>query len=149
MSACTTVQFNFAYTSIPTMGRRDCTEPQCLFKNALQLYLYLHPPYGPYSLYRTSEPVQSYTFTLPLSLLPYWPYSLYRASVPVQRCTLPLPMPLLPYGPYCLYRASVPVQRCTLILPLPLRTLWTVQPVQSLSAFSTLHFTMTYTSKHL
>jgi len=51
-----------------------------------------------------------------------------------------------PYGPYGLYRASVPVQRCTLSLPIPLLPLWTVQPVQSLSACTTVHFTFTYTS---
>ena len=57
------------------MGRTACTEPQCLYKGALYLYLivqlYLYSPYGP-----------------------------YRASVPVQGCTLPLPnsiaIPLLP-----------------------------------------------------
>jgi len=70
LSACTTVHFTFTYTSTPPIGRTDCTEPQCLYKGALYLYLYL------YSLYR--------------------PYGLYRASVPVQRCTLPLPIPLLP-----------------------------------------------------
>ena len=51
------------------MGRTVCTEPQCLYKGALYLYLYLYSPYEPYGL--------------------------YRASVPVQRCTLPLPIPLL------------------------------------------------------
>ena len=51
-----------------------------------------------------------------------------------------------PYRPYSLYRASVPVQRCTLPLPTPLLHLWTVQPVQSLSAYATVHFTFTYTS---
>ena len=51
-----------------------------------------------------------------------------------------------PYGPYGLYRASVPVQRCTLPLPIPLLPLWTVRPVQSLSACTTVHFTFTYTS---
>ena len=93
--------------------------------------------------------------------------------MPVQRCTLTLPIPLLPlwtvqpvhnlsacttvhfnftytstppYGPYGLYRASVPVQRCTLSLPIPLLPLWTVPPVQSLSACTTVHFTFTYTS---
>ena len=55
-------------------------------------------------------------------------------------------IPLLPYGPYGLYRASVPVQRCTLPLPIPLLPLWTVLPVQSLSACTTVHFTFTYTS---
>ena len=42
--------------------------------------------------------------------------------------------------------ASVPVQRCTLPLPIPLLPLWTVRPVQSLSACTTVHFTFTYTS---
>ena len=51
-----------------------------------------------------------------------------------------------PYGPYGLYRASVPVQRCTLPLPIPLLPLWTVRPVQSHSACTTVHFTFTYTS---
>ena len=67
---CTTVHFNFTYTSTPPMGRTACTEPQCLYNGALYRYLYVYSPYGPYSL--------------------------YRASVPVQRCTLPLPIPLLP-----------------------------------------------------
>jgi len=54
-----------------------------------------------------------------------------------------------PYGPYGLYRASVPVQQCTLPLPIPLLPLWTVRPVQSLSAYTTVHFTFTYTSTPL
>ena len=45
------------------------------------------------------------------------------------------------YGTYGLYRASVPVQRYTLPLPIPLLPLWTVRPVQSLSACATVHFT--------
>jgi len=69
LSACTTVHFNFTYTSTPPMGSTACTEPQCLYKGALYLYLYL------YSTYRL--------------------YGLYRASVSVQRCTLSLPIPLL------------------------------------------------------
>jgi hypothetical protein len=51
------------------------------------------------------------------------------------------------YGPYGLYRASVPVQGCTLPLPystaIPLLPLWTVRPVQSLSACARVHFTFT------
>ena len=50
-----------------------------------------------------------------------------------------------PYGLYGLYRASVPVQRCTLPLPTPLLPLWTVRPVQSLSACTTAHFTLSFT----
>ena len=80
------------------MGRTTCTEPQCLYKGALYLYLtvelYLYSPYGPYVLYRASVSVQRCTFrylTVELYLYsPYGPYGLYRASVPVQGCTLPL-----------------------------------------------------------
>ena len=70
LSACTTVHFNFTYTSNLPIGRTACTDPQCLYNGALYLYLYLYSPYRPYSL--------------------------YRAPVPIQRCTLPLPIPLLP-----------------------------------------------------
>ena len=53
------------------MGHTACTEPQCLYKRALYLYLtvelYLYSPYGPYGLYRASVPVQG--CTLPLLLL--------------------------------------------------------------------------------
>jgi len=70
LSACTTVHFNFTYTSIPLwavqpvqslsarttvhfnftyitnnpMGRTACTESQCLYNGALYLYLYLYTP---------------------------------------------------------------------------------------------------------
>ena len=62
------------------MGRTACTELQCLYKDALYLYLtvelYLYSPYGPYSLYRASVPVQGCTLPLPYStaipLLPLW-----------------------------------------------------------------------------
>ena len=51
------------------MGRTACTEPQCLHKGALYLYLRvelcLYSPYGPYSLYRASVPVQGCTLPLP------------------------------------------------------------------------------------
>ena len=120
LRACTSVHFTFTYTSTPPMDRTACTEPQCLYKAALYLYLYLYSPYGPYGL--------------------------YRASVTVQGCTLPLPIPVHPYGPYGLYRASVPVQGCTLPLPIPVLSLWAVRPVQSLRACTSVHFTFTYTS---
>ena len=51
-----------------------------------------------------------------------------------------------PYELYGLYRASVPVQGCTLPLPIPLLPLYAIQPVQSLSACTRVHFTFTYTS---
>ena len=47
------------------MGRTACTEPQCLYKGALYLYLtvelYLYSPYGPYVLYRASVHVEGCT----------------------------------------------------------------------------------------
>ena len=47
------------------MGHTACTEPQCLYKGALYLYLtvelYLYSPYGPYGLYRASVPVHGGT----------------------------------------------------------------------------------------
>ena len=57
------------------MGRTACTEPPCLYKGALYLYLtvevYLYSSYGPYGLYRASVPVQwctlPFTFTYPLT----------------------------------------------------------------------------------
>jgi len=57
-----------------------CSEPQCLYKCALYLYLrvelYLYSPCGPYGLYSASVPVQVCTLTLPYSraipLLPLW-----------------------------------------------------------------------------
>ena len=33
----------YSYTSTPPMGCAACTEPQCLYKGALYLYLYLLP----------------------------------------------------------------------------------------------------------
>jgi len=66
------------------MGHTACTEPQCLYSIAIPLLplwavrlvqslsactveLYLYSPYGPYSLYRASVPVQySYPSTPPM-----------------------------------------------------------------------------------
>ena len=111
------------------MGCTVCTEPQCLYKGALYLYLtvelYLYSPYGPYGLYRVSVPVQGALYlylTVELYLYcPYGQYGLYRASVLVQGCTLPLPY----------------------IRAIPLLSLWAVRPVQSLSACTRVHFTFT------
>jgi len=53
------------------MCHTACTEPQCLYKGALYLYLtvelYLYSPYGQYGLYRASVPVQGWP--LPFTLL--------------------------------------------------------------------------------
>jgi len=173
LGACTTVHFTFTHTSMPPMGRTDCTEPQCLYNGALYLYLYLYSPYEPHGLYRASVPVQRCTLPLPTLLLTLWAAwpvqslsacttvhftSTYTSTPPMGRtaCTqsqclyngaLYLHLYLYsPYGPHGLYRASVPVQRCTLTLPIPLLPLWAARPVQSLGACTTVHFTVTYTS---
>jgi len=69
------VPVQYSYTSTPPMGRTACTDPQCLYSTAILLLplsavqpvqslgacrvqLYLYSPYGPYSLYRASVPVQ-------------------------------------------------------------------------------------------
>ena len=40
LSACTTAHFTFTYTSTPPLGRKACTEPQCLYNGALYLFYY-------------------------------------------------------------------------------------------------------------
>ena len=58
LSACTVELHLYS----PHMGRKACTEPQCLHSTAIPLL----PPYGPYGLYRASVPAQySYTSTPP------------------------------------------------------------------------------------
>ena len=129
------------------MDRTACTEPQCLYNGALYLYLYLYSPYRPYGPYRASVPVQSCTLLFTYTSNP----PIVRTARTERQCLyngalylyLYLYSPYRPYGPY---RASVPVQRCTLPLPIPLIPLWAVQPVQSLSACTTVHFIFTYTS---
>jgi len=110
------VPVQYSYTSRPPRDRTACTEPQCLYSTAIPLLplwtirpvqnlsactvqLYLYSPYGSYSLYRASVPVQySYTSTPPMD---------HEAST----------------EPQCLYSTAIP------LLPL-----WTIWPVQSLSA---------------
>jgi len=157
------------------MGHMVCTEPQCLYKGALYLYLYVYSPYGLYGLYRASVPVQRCTLPLPIPLLPLWAVRpvqslracttihftfTYTSTPPMGRTACTEPQCLykgalylylylyFPYGPYGLYRASVPVQRCTLpiLTPLPLLPLWAIRPVQSLSACITVDFTFLSTS---
>jgi len=135
------------------MGRTACTEPQSLYSTAISLLplwavrpvqglsactvqLYLYPPYGPYSLYRASEPVQySYTSTplwavRPVQSLNACTVQLYLYSLIGHttsrdpQCLYSTAIPLLPYGPYGLYRASMPVQYSYTSTPL-----WAVRHV--------------------
>ena len=78
------VPVQYSYNSLPTMGRTDFTDRQCLYSTGLPLLplwaiqplqnlractvqLYLYSRYGPYGLCRPSVPVQySYTSTPPM-----------------------------------------------------------------------------------
>ena len=97
--------------------------------SACTVQLYLYSPYGSYSLYRASAPVQySYTSTPPMGRTASTePQCLYSTAIPLvplwavrnlqslSACTVQLYL-YSPYGSYSLYRASVPVQGCTLPL---------------------------------
>ena len=68
------------------MDRTVCTKPQWLYSTAIPLL----PPWIVRPVHNLSAcTIQLYLYS------PYGPYSLYRASVPVQGCTLPLPLPYL------------------------------------------------------
>jgi len=119
------------------MGRTACTEPQWLYSRAIPLLpvwtvrpvqnlsartvqLYLYSPYGPYGLYRSSVPVQySYTSTPPMDRMactdPQCLCSSYTSTPPMDHtaCT----------EPQCLYSTAI-----------PLFPLWTIRPLQILSA---------------
>ena len=74
------------------MGFTACTEPQCLYKGALYLYLtvelYLYSPYGPYGLYRVSVPVQGFTLPLPYSrAIPLPPLQAVQPVQGLSACT--------------------------------------------------------------
>ena len=74
------------------MCRTACTEPQCLYKGALYLYLtvelYLYSLYGPYGLYRASVPVQGCTLPLPNSrAIPVLPLWAVRSVQSLSACT--------------------------------------------------------------
>ena len=84
------------------MDRTACTEPQYVYSTAIPLLplwtvqpvqslstctvqLYLYSPYGPYSLYRASVPVQySYNSTLPIGRTACTePQCLYSIAIPL------------------------------------------------------------------
>jgi len=114
LSACTTEHFTFTYTSTPLMDRTACTESQCLYNGALQLYLYLYAPYEPYSLYTASVPVQRCTSTLPIPLIPLWtvqPVQCFSACTTVNfTCTYTSTPPMNRTActePQCLYKDAL------------------------------------------
>ena len=141
------------------MGRTACTESQCLYSTAIPLLplwavrlvkslsastvqLYLYSPYGPYSLYRASVPVQySYTSTPPIGRTACTESQcLYSRAIPLLLwavrpvhslgvCTVELY--LYSYGPYGFYRASKPVQGCTLPFFIYMKKKWAHFPETS------------------
>ena len=80
VQGCTLPLPNSRAIPLPPTGRTACTEPQCLNKGALYIYLtvqlYLYFPYGPYGLYKAPVPIQGCTLPLPNSraipVLPLW-----------------------------------------------------------------------------
>jgi hypothetical protein len=78
------------------MGRTVCTEPQCLYKVALYLYLtvelYLYSPHEPYGLYRASVPVQGCILPLHYSraipVLPLWAVRFVQSLSACTRVTI-------------------------------------------------------------
>ena len=131
------VPVTYSCTSTPPIGRTACTEPQCLYSTAITplpllavqsvqshsactVNLYLFAPYGPYSLYRASVPVQySYNSTPPIAVRPVQSLS---------ACTVQINL----YSPHWTYACTEP--QCLYSTAIPLLPLWAVRPVQSLSA---------------
>ena len=129
------------------MERTACTEHQYMYNGAPKLYLYFYSPYGPYSLYRASVPVQWCTLPLLITRILLWTVQTVQSLNTCTTvhfnftCTSTTPMDSTECTePQWLYKS------CTLTLPILLHPLWTVRPVQSLSASTTVHFNFTYTS---
>ena len=120
LSACTMVHFTFTYTSTPLWAVRPV--------QSLSACTTVH-----FNFTYTSTPLMDRTACTE-------PQCLYNGALYLYLYLYS------PYGPYGLYRASVSVKRCTLPLSIPILPLWAVQPVQSLSACTRVHFTFTYTS---
>jgi len=98
------------------MGRTNFTEPQCLYSTAIPLL--------PLWAVRPLQSLSACTVQLYL-YYPYGPHGLYRPSVRVQYSynSTPLMVRTACTEPQCMYSTAIP------LLPL-----WTVRPVQSLSA---------------
>jgi len=128
----------YSYTSTSPMGHTASREPQCLYSTAINLLplwtvlpvqslrtcrvqLYLYTPYEPYRMYRASEIVQySYTSTLPMDC----------SARTRPQCLYSIAISLLHF----IYRTVSTEPQCLYSRAIPLLPLWTVQPVQVLSA---------------
>jgi hypothetical protein len=108
------------------MGRTACTEPQCLYSRAIPLL--------PLWAVRHVQSLSACTVELYL-YSPYVPYGTYRASVPVQYSYTSTPR---------MGRTACTEPQCLYSRAIPLLPLWTVRPVQSLSACTRVTFTFTY-----
>ena len=146
LSTCKIVHYNFTYNSTPPIDRMACTEPQCLYKGAVYLYLYLYSPYGPYSLYRTSVSKQLCTVTLPIPLLPLWTVQPVQSLCAGERCTLPLHIRLIPLWTVRPKRSLSASTKLHFTLPITPIPLWAVRSVHSLSTCTMMKSNFTYTS---
>jgi hypothetical protein len=112
----------------PVLSLSACTRVTFTFGHE-RVELYLYSPYGPYGLYWASVPIQGWP--LPLVMKEYS----YTSTPPMGRtvCT----------EPQCLYKGDLYLWswKSTAI---PLLPLCAVQPVQSLSACTRVHFTFTF-----
>ena len=112
-------------------------------------------PYGPYSLYRASVPVQySYTSTAPMGRTACTePQCLYSTAIPLlplcavrpvhslSACTVELYL-------YSLMRRTVCKEpQCLHSTAIPLLPLWAVRPVHSLSACTRAHFPLSFNTR--
>ena len=132
---------------LPVRVANPSTSSSAVVKKRIELYLC--SPYGPYSLYIASVPVQySYTSTP----------SVGRTACTEPQCLYSTAIPLLPLWavrpetePQCLYSTAIPLlplwavrpvqslsactePQCLYSTAIPLLPLWAVPPVQSLSA---------------
>jgi len=111
------VPVQYSYTFTHPMGRPAFTEPQCLYSTAIPLL--------PLWTVRPLQSLSASTVELYLYPPPYGQYGLHRASVPVQYSYTSTP----PMG-----RTASTEPQCQYSRAIPLLPLWTVRPVQSLSA---------------
>jgi len=105
----------------PVQSLSACTKVTFIFTFGHEIVeLYLYSPYGPYSLYRASVPVQGWPlpYSRAMPLLPLWAVQPVKSLSACARVTFTFTFGhervelylYSPYGPYSLYRASVPVQ---------------------------------------
>ena len=122
------------------MGRTACTEPQCLYKGALYLYLWSWKGKAiPLLPLWAAWPLQSLSACKgwPLPLLLVMKEKSYTSTPPMGRTAST--------EPQCLYKGALYLYLWSWkSRAIPLLPLWAVRPVQSLSACTRVTFTFTF-----